>query len=124
MELESRSDRSLQRLVRRQVPFGLFYYRFQPSGAGPGAMSEAQGRAFGGTGFFIFVPAILLIDRVQICLQSALLSPLFYHLFSVLSIKIMTMPRISLKDPINHHISSLFHQELSLSVNFLLDKII
>jgi len=38
------------------MPFGLFYYLYLPSGAGPGAMSEAQRRAFGGNGFFFLFP--------------------------------------------------------------------
>jgi hypothetical protein len=38
------------------MPFGLFLLLYLPSGAGPGAMSEAQRRAFGGNGFFFMFP--------------------------------------------------------------------
>jgi hypothetical protein len=55
--VESRSDRSLVRQVRRHhVPFGLLFIDHNRSGAGPGAVSEAQRRAFGGNGFFFMFP--------------------------------------------------------------------
>jgi hypothetical protein len=34
----------------------LVYNSFVPSGAGPGAVSEAQRRVFGGNGFFFLFP--------------------------------------------------------------------
>ena len=41
-----------------------------------------------------FFDTQLLIDEVPICFKSALLSPLFYHLFPVLSIKFLILFRI------------------------------
>jgi hypothetical protein len=38
------SERPLDRLVRRQMPFGSFIIYLNRSGAGPGALSEAQRR--------------------------------------------------------------------------------
>jgi hypothetical protein len=38
------------------MPFGLLFIDHNRSGAGPGAVSEAQRRAFGGNGFFFMFP--------------------------------------------------------------------
>jgi len=52
-------------MVFHSAPYAVWFiflcYASQPLGAGPGVMSEAQRRAFGGNGFFIFVPAEQLL---------------------------------------------------------------
>jgi hypothetical protein len=71
-----------------------FIINLNRSGAEPGVMSEAQRRAFGGNGFFLFVPAERLIDDFRICLELDFLHLPFYYFFHLLSINLLLLIRI------------------------------